>query len=197
MLNLFFYKKEMPEAEKLEWLEKPLHDGGNWVTFRRLSRKYGVVPKKAYRESWPSSHSSEMNTILCQLLQNDLLRCHKFTNEDDFVSFRDDRLQQVLHILCSCMGTPPMNEYLISLKTSKDMPLQLKATPRSLIEMLDNPIHIDQHIQIIHDPRAKNITWHKTQHQDLQATLTSCLAEIELKFQYGALAKTVTVTVTP
>jgi len=169
MLNLFFYKKKMPQAEKLEWLGKPLHDGGNWITFRRLSQKYGVVPKKAYRESWPSSHSSEMNTILCQLLQNDLMRCHKITNENDFIRFRDNRLQQVLQILCSCMGTPPMNEGLISLRTSKNVPIQLKATPLSLLEMLDNPICIDQHIQIIHDPRATNLTWHKTQYQDLQS----------------------------
>ena len=35
----------------------------------------------------------------------------------------------------------------------------------------------------------------KCPHIDL--TLTSCLVEIENKFQYGALAKTVTVTVTP
>ena len=35
----------------------------------------------------------------------------------------------------------------------------------------------------------------KCPHIDL--TLTACLAEIENKFQYGALAKTVTVTVTP
>ena len=169
MLNLFFFRKELPEAEKLEWLEKPLHDGGNWITFRRLSQKYGVVPKKAYRESWPSSHSSEMNKILCQLLQNDIMQCHTFANENDFIRFRDNRLQQVLRILCSCMGTPPMNECLISLKTNKDVPLQLKTTPLSLLEMLDKPFCIDQHIQIIHDPRAKNKTWHKTQHQDLQA----------------------------
>ena len=32
---------------------------------------------------------------------------------------------------------------------------------------------------------------------NIDLTLTSCLAEIEMKFQYGALAKTVTVTVTP
>jgi hypothetical protein len=32
---------------------------------------------------------------------------------------------------------------------------------------------------------------------NIDLTLTSCLPEIENKFQYGALAKTVTVTVTP
>ena len=32
---------------------------------------------------------------------------------------------------------------------------------------------------------------------NIDLTLTACLAEIENKFQYGALAKTVTVTVTP
>ena len=32
---------------------------------------------------------------------------------------------------------------------------------------------------------------------NIDLTLISCLAEIENKFQYGALVKTVTVTVTP
>ena len=32
---------------------------------------------------------------------------------------------------------------------------------------------------------------------NIDLTLTACLLEIEMKFQYGALAKTVTVTVTP
>ena len=32
---------------------------------------------------------------------------------------------------------------------------------------------------------------------NIDLTLISCLLEIEMKFQYGALAKTVTVTVTP
>ncbi len=32
---------------------------------------------------------------------------------------------------------------------------------------------------------------------NIDLALTSCQSEIEMKFQYGALAKTVTVTVTP
>ena len=173
MLNLFYYQKDLPPVEKAEWLDKPLHDGGNWIIFRRLARKYGVVPKNMYRESWPSSHSSEMNSILCHLLQNDIQDCSRLTDVQDFVKFRDNRLKQVLHILCSCMGKPPMsNEFLSILETIEHKPLNLKGTAISTFNMINANFDIDQHIQVIHDPRkrAKNLTWYTTQHQSLYDT---------------------------
>jgi bleomycin hydrolase len=170
MLNLFFYDKDISSMEKSDLLQKPLHDGGNWITFKRLSRKYGVVPKSAYRESWPSSHSSEMNQILCHLLQNDICHCHGISDAQAFIEFRDTRLRNVLHILCSCMGTPPMDAYSCVLDTTTKKRLKLEGTPLSLLEMTDAFVNIEQHVQVIHDPRAGDRTWHTTEHQSLQNT---------------------------
>lgn len=173
MLNLFYYKKDLPPVERAEFLDKPLHDGGNWIIFRRLARKYGVVPKNMYRESWPSSHSSEMNSILCHLLQNDIQHCSTINDVLEFNKFRNERLKQVLHILCSCMGKPPMsNEFLSTLETIENKPIRLKGTALSTFNAIDVNFDIDDHIQIIHDPRpeAKDLTWYTTQHQSLEDT---------------------------
>lgn len=197
MLNLFYYQKDLPPVERAEWLDKPLHDGGNWIVFRRLACKYGVVPKNMYRESWPSSHSSEMNSILCHLLQNDIQHCSTIKSVKEFNEFRDNRLKQVLHILCSCMGKPPMsNEFLSTLETVDNKTTQLKGTAMSTFNMINVNFDIDQHIQIIHDPRAQatNLTWYKTQHQSLQDTpelffnvkdMTQICAAITLSIKMG------------
>lgn len=167
MLNLFYYERDMSAVERLEYLEKPLHDGGNWITFRRLAHKYGVVPKKAYRESWPSSHSSEMNTVLCNLLRNDIKDCSTKENEEAFHAFRDARLQNVMHILCMCMGRPPVNGFECAEDTMLKKRIVIKGTPHKLFNMLDAAICIDHHIQLIDDPRHPP-GWSTTQHQSLQ-----------------------------
>lgn len=182
MLNLFYYQKDVPPVERAEWLDKPLHDGGNWIIFRRLARKYGVVPKNMYRESWPSSHSSEMNSILCHLLQRDIQHCSTIKDVAAFNKFRNERLKQVLHILCSCMGKPPMShEFSLTLETVQNKPFQLKGTAMSTFNAIDATFDIDQHIQIIHDPRAFNLTWYTTQHQSLQDTPELFFNVIDMK----------------
>lgn len=167
MLNLFYYAKDMAVVERLEYLEKPLHDGGNWITFRRLAHKYGVVPKKAYRESWPSSHSSEMNTVLCNLLRNDIKKCGSMNDDSAFHTFRDARLQNLLRILCVCMGRPPVNGFNCAADTMLKKHIDISGTPHKLFTMLDRDICIDHHIQLIDDPRTSQ-GWSTTQHQSLQ-----------------------------
>ena len=181
MMNLFYYNKELPLVERAELLEKPLHDGGNWITFRRLVHKYGVVPKNMYRESWPSGHSSEMNKILCDLLQRDIQQCHSISNEQIFVTFRNERLKSILQILCSCMGTPPMKEFISRVDTVRNEHLQFKGTPRSVFDTINNKIDIDQYIQIIHDPRQPNLTWSTTQHQSLRRVPEVFLNIVDIK----------------
>lgn len=197
MLNLFYHEKNLKPVEKAEYLDKPLHDGGNWITFRRLARKYGVVPKNMYRETWPSSHSSEMNGILCHLLQNDIRHCSTLTNVNAFDDFRNKRLKQVLHILCSCMGRPPMcNEFFTTLETIEKKSLQLKGTALSTFNALNVNFDIDQHIQIVNDPRPESLdlTWYSTQHQSLHDTpelffnvknMEKICAAVALSIQFG------------
>ena len=169
MLNLFYYEKIEP-FEKAELLESPLHDGGNWITFRRLVCKYGIVPKSLYRESWPTSHSSEMNIVLSNLLRKDVRDCTRFKKEADFLSFREIRLEAVLEILCSFMGAPPMSKMEYVFENIQHKLVKCIQTPRSFFKSLDAAFDINLHIQLIHDMRKDSNKWYTTQHQSLQGT---------------------------
>jgi bleomycin hydrolase len=45
-------------------LSDPLSDGGQWDMFVNLVDKYGVVPKSLMPETYSSSNSDSMNTLL-------------------------------------------------------------------------------------------------------------------------------------
>ena len=45
-------------------LETGVHDGGQWDMFANIVRKYGVVPKDVYDETFQSSNSRSMNHVL-------------------------------------------------------------------------------------------------------------------------------------
>ena len=46
-----------------------VHDGGQWDMFANIVRKYGIVPKDAYDETWQSSNTRQMNAVLNRALK--------------------------------------------------------------------------------------------------------------------------------
>jgi bleomycin hydrolase len=171
MMNLFHYKTLTPE-EKALYLEKPLHDGGNWITFRRLVTKYGIVPGDSDGETWPSSHSSEMNSILCAMLQEDLKDTDGMSDEN-FKKHQRSSRTKVLKTLCLWMGRPPTGPIELMGETN-DRKSWINVqfdTPMTMFKAVDAAYHISEHVQIIIDPRAKEETpWYTTQHQELRGT---------------------------
>ena len=41
-----------------------VHDGGQWEMFANIVRKYGLVPRDVYGETYQSSHTQSMNAVL-------------------------------------------------------------------------------------------------------------------------------------
>ena len=53
------------DSRVIDWLlSSPLNDGGQWDMFTSIIEKYGVVPKSAMPETFHSSASRRMNSIL-------------------------------------------------------------------------------------------------------------------------------------
>ena len=167
MMNLFHYSKDIGPAERVDLLSKPLHDGGNWINFKRLVSKYGIIPKSMYRESWPSSHSSEMNQILCHLLQNDIANAPE--DDTEFTQYRDARLKTILNILCSCMGKPPMGKFTSTLQNLRNQTIKIESTPIDLFNQLNANYNIEKQVNVIHDPRNKDMEWFTTNRQEQRA----------------------------
>ena len=177
MMNLFrFEASSMSDDEKAAYLEKPLHDGGNWITFRRLVTKYGIVPGDSDGETWPSSHSSEMNSILCAMLQKDLCKIQSSVDEREFKEYRKKALNRVLKMLCAWMGHPPTGPIQLLASTKDNATFD---TPLAMFQEADQRYKISNHVQLIIDPRHETNEWFTTQHQALRGIPELLLNEPE------------------
>ena len=51
-------------------LTNSIDDGGSWNMFSNLVNKYGLVPKISFPETYHSSNSSDLNSILEKKIKN-------------------------------------------------------------------------------------------------------------------------------
>ena len=134
-----------------------VHDGGQWDMFANIVRKYGVVPKSAFDETWQSSHSRQMNHYLNRYLKKCavLLRGMKNDGKDEEAirAFREEILEKVFSFLCTCYGVPPTKfdfEY-----TDKDKKYHIipGMTPQSFTEAFVGD-YLENVVSIINAPTA-------------------------------------------
>lgn len=70
--NVIETAAEPLEGRLVAWLlQDPLPDGGQWDMFVNLIYKYGVIPKFAMPETFSSSKSAPMNSLLISVLRAD------------------------------------------------------------------------------------------------------------------------------
>ena len=88
-----------------------VHDGGQWDMFANIVRKYGLVPKDAFDETYQSSHSRDMNHYLNRYLKVCAVKLRALKNEnaseDVILAEREAILCKVYAFLCACYGEPP------------------------------------------------------------------------------------------
>lgn len=97
---------------KVEWLLKhPFSDGGQWNMVVDLIAKYGVVPKEIMPETYNSSNSSHMNSIISQKLRKDagLLRAMRGERKsrDQMRKAKEQMLGEIYKMLALNLGLPP------------------------------------------------------------------------------------------
>ena len=88
-----------------------VHDGGQWEMFSNIVRKYGVVPKDVYNETYQSSHTGSMNAALNQNLTKCAVRLRAMVRdgagEDALEEEKEKMLGKVYSFLASCYTEPP------------------------------------------------------------------------------------------
>lgn len=92
-------------------LSTGVHDGGQWDMFANIVRKYGVVPKDVYDETYQSSNTRNMNAQLNRALKVAAAKLRKMTAEKaDEAAIQTEKnkaLDAIYGFLCSCYGEPP------------------------------------------------------------------------------------------
>ena len=88
-----------------------VHDGGQWEMFSNIVRKYGVVPKDIYNETYQSSHTGSMNAVLnqnlkkCAAILRNMARSGR--SEEALEAEKEKMLAKVYSFLVSCYTEPP------------------------------------------------------------------------------------------
>ena len=88
-------------------LRQPVQDGGNWLGFIELVKKYGVVPKDVMPETFSSSNSRTVNTVLGIKLRQYALRLRETADTARWTMVRREALRDVYRILALNFGIPP------------------------------------------------------------------------------------------
>lgn len=92
-------------------LADPINDGGQWHMFVNLVNKYGLMPKKCFPESFCSSKSIRLNTILKSKLREFAMELRELAQNAVDVSALHQRIveqmRDVYRVVAICLGIPP------------------------------------------------------------------------------------------
>ncbi len=93
----------------LMWvLKNGINDGGQWDMFAGIVKKYGVVPKTAFPETYASSHTRSWTTLVNRRLRKFAADIQK--NKDDadkIAALKEKCLDELYSFSVSCFGKAP------------------------------------------------------------------------------------------
>ena len=92
-------------------LSDPIQDGGQWDMWVNLIDKYGVVPQSEMPESFQSSSSRRMNTMITRKLREFALKIRTLIKDglssDEIRNNKEEMMGEVYKMLSIHLGTPP------------------------------------------------------------------------------------------
>ena len=132
-----------------------VHDGGQWEMFANIVRKYGLVPKDNYNETYQSSHSRTMNNLLNRALKTASIKLRKMVQEGEdpkkVQAEKKKTLEQVYKFLCSCYSEPPVSFDFEYVDKNKKYHCVKDLTPLSFAEKYFGS-YLDDIVSIINAP---------------------------------------------
>ncbi|RDD40032.1 Bleomycin hydrolase [Trichoplax sp. H2] len=153
-------KKEAVDGRLMMFLlSNPVNDGGQWDMLVNLIKKYGLIPKKCWKESSCSEASRDFNRILNYKLRECAYRIRTLVldtnaNKEELQKEKDTMMKEIFGVCCICLGSPPSSftwEYYDKLKqfnTVSDI------SPQLFYQKYVKPVfNMDDKICLVNDPR--------------------------------------------
>lgn len=137
-------------------LKEPVSDGGQWDMFVNLVKKYGIMPKDAFPETYQSEGTRESNQIVNCWIRAFAAEVHPLLVKGDLATAReikDKTMERIYHFFLNCFGVPPKTfdfEYM----NEKKYCVERNLTPQSFFEEYIGK-DIDEYQSIINAPTAE------------------------------------------
>ncbi|MFZ2588637.1 C1 family peptidase [Paucilactobacillus nenjiangensis] len=133
----------------------PQQDGGQWDMLCALIEKYGIVPQSVMPETYSSSKSNEINTVLNKKLRKDAitLRTLVANHSDDsqIDAARNQMMSENYRILTYTFGQPPVKFDFEYRDESKQYHIEKDLTPQSFFKKYIG-WNLDDYVSIINSP---------------------------------------------
>lgn len=148
--------KPMDDREVTTFFSSPVGDGGVWNLFYNVATKYGVVPASVMPETAHSDNTSQLNSILNELLRKRGYALREMssakTKEQELKEAKIKILKDVYRVLALTLGEPPV-EFTWRYKNRDGKIESLTTTPaefyKSIVPADYSP---DNYIMIMNDP---------------------------------------------
>jgi len=145
------------DDQKVKWyLQSPVNDGGQWINFVNLAKKYGMVPKEAMGETFPSENTVWMVKMINTKLREDALEIREMvvakSPQNKMDARKVEMLSEVYRMLALNLGEPPTEfQWRFKDKDKKISETKLY-TPVSFMTEIFGTIKLDDYVMIMNDP---------------------------------------------
>ncbi len=145
------------DDQKVKWyLRSPLDDGGQWINFVNLAKKYGMIPKEAMGETNSSENTSLMIKFINTKLREDALELRAMAaakaDQKKMATRKIGMLSEVYRMLALNLGEPP-SEFQWRYKNKDKKISEAKSyTPVSFMAEIFGEINLDDYVMVMNDP---------------------------------------------
>lgn len=134
-------------------LQDPVSDGGQWDMFVNLVKKYGIMPKGAFPETFQSEGTRESDQIVNAVIRGFAAKAHVLLNEGKEAEARklkEETMSKIYDFFLNCFGVPPKTfdfEYL----TKDGYQVERNLTPKAFFDKYIGS-KIDEYQSLINSP---------------------------------------------
>ena len=148
---------QKPDDRELMYiLENGIGDGGQWDMFADLIRKYGIVPKSAFRETYASSHTRDIDDLINSSVNKfacDVQTLHKNGKDKEILVLKDEYLSKIYNLLVNSFGVPPTSFDFEYVDKKEKYHVEKNLTPKSFFDKYIGE-KINDYVSIINSPTA-------------------------------------------
>ena len=117
-------------------LNDPISDGGQWDMFVNLVRKYGLLPKDAFPETYQSENTRELNFLVNGAIRDFASKAHALAKEGkkgEIRELKNQTIAKIYKMFLDAFGVPP-TEFDFEYVDEKEKFHKERVTPKSFFE---------------------------------------------------------------
>ena len=144
----------------LAWINRQgIGDGGQWDMFTAITQKYGLVPKDAMPETYASSNTRTLTSLMNRRLRRFAADIKQVRDKSEQKAMKEHCLSEIYGMLCTSFGVPPKTFDFEYVDRDKQYHSVRNLTPSSFYEQFVG-VNLDDYISLIHSPRVET-PYHK------------------------------------